>query len=101
MVALTTLTLVLLPVALMSPITLDMTEVFLISYFSHIYQDGWGLKGNGGRLHHNARIIQQASKTFKNHAVGLLLNMDNFTLEYFINGEKVLTFSNPDWKVLF
>jgi hypothetical protein len=76
-----------------------MTHVFWFSKFSHIYQDGWGLKGNEGLFYHNAKVIKKASWTFHNGVtVGLLLNMDNFTLEYYIKGEKVLTVSD-DWRV--
>jgi hypothetical protein len=47
-------------------------------------------------------MIGTAKKQFHNEdVVGVLLNMDNFTLAYFMKGEKILTFSNPGWKVSF
>jgi hypothetical protein len=76
-----------------------MKVLFILKFFSYL-QDGWSLRGQDGAFHHYRKIIKYASKTFRNgDTVGLLLNMDNFTLKYFINSKKVLMFSNPKWKV--
>jgi hypothetical protein len=81
---------------------LDTTKVFFILKFFSNFSDGWGLKGYGGTLHHNALIIRNAANGFRNKdVIGVLLNMDDFTLEFFIQGKSVLQFSNPAWKVNF
>ena len=57
------------------------------------------MKGNKGELYHQHGPKIAAKQTFNNHkAVGLLLDMDNYTLDYFIEGKHVLKYEFPGWK---
>ena len=76
-------------------------------------ETGWGLKGTHGELYHENTPIAY-SKTFADESdlynkrksffndkpIGLLLNMDNCTLDYFVEGIKVLSITENSWKVI-
>jgi hypothetical protein len=66
-----------------------------------MFSDGWGLNGDKGEFYNDNNVIAVASKTFvNNQRVGVLLNMNDFTLDFFIDDEKVLSYCNPNWKVI-
>ena len=83
-----------------------------LNWFLGKDETGWGLKGHQGEFHHQNKPIAH-SKTFtddrdlsnkiksffNDKPVGLLLDMDNCTLDYFVEGIKVLSFKENNWKV--
>jgi hypothetical protein len=82
---------------LIIPIFSDMTRVCTFLFFSYLQMLGASMVTKGSCRN---KPIADASKTFTNHdRVGLLLNMDECTLVIFVNGNKVLTFACPEWKV--
>jgi hypothetical protein len=83
---------------LMDQPTLEVTDVSYLLLISLIKIDSWGLK-DGGALTHNDQQISLASPYGNDDKIGVLLDMNRFTLDYFINGDHVLKFCNPDWAV--
>lgn len=65
---------------------------------------GWGLKGNRGEFHNGGVVLKHAAPILDSSVyingtpVGILLDMDNCTLDYFIEGKNVLSYSNFNWK---
>ena len=80
----------------------------------HLGRDvsGWGLRGFSGQFLHNNKVVA-ISKTFiddtdksnrvksfyNDKPVLLRLDMDNCTLDYFVEGLHVLSYKDESWKV--
>ena len=57
------------------------------------------MRGLGGNLFNNKAIVATSKYGFANdYIVGLLLDMEECKLEFFINGKSVLCFSEPKWR---
>lgn len=57
--------------------------------------------GSQGHFYHNNRQIAQVKNFKNNDCIGCLLDMNNFTLKYYVNGNHVMTYTNKKWEVCF
>ncbi|KAJ1498989.1 hypothetical protein HMI54_012200 [Coelomomyces lativittatus] len=72
--------------------------MFVFSLFFSVL-DSWGIKGERGELYYNSMPVATAKYTFKNgDKVGILLDMDNGTADFYVNKEHVLSFKSKALK---
>lgn len=79
----------------------DTTQVKIsILNFFWEKKDGWGVKGEGGEIYTNGQPVAKATTSYGNDdLIGMLLDMDKYTLTMFINKKQVLEYTNKDWEV--